>query len=418
VTRVVLPGARSGCVRAPASKSMAHRLLICAALGESPVTVVCDSLSDDINATIGCLNALGAAITRGENGRLAVSPIVSVPRGLCRLPCGESGSTLRFLLPVVGALGANAVFEMKGRLPERPLEPLAALLTEHGMTLRREKDLLYCSGQLSAGDYTIPGNISSQYISGLLLALPLLRGDSTLTVTGKIESAAYIEMTLDALAAAACAPETDGRTCCIRGDRRPRLSDPAAVEGDWSSAAFFLCMGALSEEGVTVTGLDVNSTQGDRAVARLLGAFGADVSIEKDRVTVRRGELHGIEVDAAPIPDLIPVLAVVAAKAEGETRFVNAGRLRLKESDRLSSTANLLRALGGDVDELESGLVVRGGRLLGGKADSCGDHRIAMAAATAATACEGPVTVSGSECTAKSYPRFWDDLDSLKGGRI
>ena len=259
--------------------------------------------------------------------------------------------------------------------------------------------------------------MSSQYISGLLMALPLLEGDSRLEVTGPVESAGYIAMTEAALALAGLEPVKTGWHYAISGGRRAALPGELQVEGDWSNAAFFLCMGALSEEGVTVRGLSAASLQGDRAVLAVLGALGARVEETEAGVTVRRGELRGCVIDAAPIPDLIPVLCVAASVAAGETRVIHAGRLRLKESDRIESTARLLKSLGGDVTELEDGLVLRGvAALKGGAVDACGDHRIAMAAATAACACRGPVTVKGAECVEKSYPRFWEDFARLRGG--
>ena len=194
MNQTLLPGPRSGAVDIPASKSQAHRLLICAALGQTPVTIRCLGISKDIAATIGCLNALGAEIAVSGD-LITVQPIEAVPEGLCHLPCGESGSTLRFLLPVAGALGASVVFHMEGRLPQRPLHPLDAVLTAHGMTIRQENGLLYSSGQLCPGEFSLPGNVSSQYISGLLMALPLLDSGSALTVTGELESAAYVTMT-------------------------------------------------------------------------------------------------------------------------------------------------------------------------------------------------------------------------------
>ena len=223
------------------------------------------------------LLALGADIRQTEDGRLRVRPIEQVPSGLCHLHCGESGSTLRFLLPVCGALGADAVFHMEGRLPQRPLAPLDAELTAHGMALRQENDLLYCSGQLRAGDYALPGNVSSQYISGLLLALPLTAGDSRLSVTGSIESEAYITMTEDALALAGIALEKSGWRYHIPGSQRGKLPEALQVEGDFSNAAFFLCMGALSDAGLVIDGLNPASHQGDRAVLDILRAFGATV---------------------------------------------------------------------------------------------------------------------------------------------
>lgn len=413
------PGERSGSVVIPASKSQAHRLLICAALGERETVIECGGTSADIEATARCLAALGAGISRDEAGRFHVKPVRSVPDGICELRCGESGSTLRFLLPAAGALGARAVFRMEGRLPERPLSPLDEVLTEHGMTIRQDGANLFCEGSLTPGRYEIGGGVSSQYISGLLMALPRLDGDSRLEVTGKLESAGYVAMTEAALRLAGIRFDRTGQSSFIPGGQRCSLPETCRVEGDWSNAAFFLCMGALSHEGVTVYGLDPASPQGDRAVLDILRRFGACVSENGGAVKVKRAPMRGIEIDAAPIPDLIPVLSVVAAAAGGETHIINAGRLRLKESDRLKSTARLLRDLGGSVEELESGLIINGGRTLaGGTAETFRDHRIAMSAAVAACICAGSVTVTDSGCVAKSYPRFWDDLGQLHGGAL
>ena len=418
MNQTLLPGPRSGAVDIPASKSQAHRLLICAALGQAPVTLRCRGISRDIAATIDCLNALGAGI-HAEGEVLTVQPITNTPNGVCHLFCGESGSTLRFLLPVVGLLGAEAVFHMEGRLPQRPLHPLDEVLTAHGMTVRQEGSLLFCGGKLRPGAFSLPGDVSSQYISGLLMALPLLDEASSLTVTGQMESAAYIAMTESVLNRGGIALRRSGSVWHIPGGQRLRFPDRLTAEGDWSNAAFFLCMGALSPEGVTVHGLDLASSQGDRAVLNILAAMGARVSTENGSVTVRRGELKGVAIDAGPIPDLIPVLCVTAAGAEGDTQIFNAGRLRLKESDRLRTTAQLLTALGGSVEEQPNGLLIHGtGRLRGGIADSYGDHRIAMSAAVAACLCESPVTVQGMACVSKSYPHFWEDFDALKGGGL
>ena len=415
MTARLLPGPRRGAVSIPASKSQAHRLLLCGALGTDPVRVLCDGLSKDIEATMACLSALGGRAWEEEPGRLCVWP-ARRDGGTAHLPCGESGSTLRFLLPVVGALGREVVFHMEGRLPQRPLAPLDEVLREHGMTLRQEGALLHCGGRLRAGEYTIAGNVSSQYISGLLFALPLLEGDSTLTVTGAVESEGYITMTEDALRQAGIRFTRRGWQYSLPGGQRCHLPENCRVEGDWSNAAFFLSAGAMSPQGITVGNLSLTSHQGDRAVVDILERFGARVERSESRVTVRCGALRGITIDAAPIPDLIPVLSVVACAARGETRIVNAGRLRLKESDRLESTANLLRALGGDVTEGEDWLTIRGtGELRGGTVDPRNDHRIAMSAAVAACLCSQPVTVEQRQCTQKSYPGFWDDFASLEG---
>ncbi len=416
MTQTIRSGPLAGTVHIPASKSQAHRLLICAALGTAPVTLQCDGLSRDIEATIACLCGLGSHIDVNTSGALRITPIAAAPQQPCGLPCGESGSTLRFLLPIAAALGAKVTFHMEGRLPQRPLAPLDEQLSRHGAVLVKDGASLSCSGQLQSGEYTLPGDISSQYISGLLFALPLLQGDSVLHVTGNIESAAYIAMTEDALRLGGISFEKHGQTYHIPGKQRYALPDRLRVEGDWSNAAFFLCAGAFSPDGVTVTGLNTASSQGDRAVAEILRRFGAKVLEKGDSITVSAGTLRGLTIDAAAIPDLIPVISVVAAAAEGETCITGAGRLRLKESDRLQTTAQLLTALGGDVTELPDGLVIRGKRtLFGGIADSCNDHRIAMSAAVAGCICENSVTVLGSDCVSKSYPRFWEDYSKLKG---
>lgn len=413
MTRTVAPGPRAGVIQIPASKSQAHRMLICAALSREPSRLILDGFSADIEATMQCLEALGARCEETANG-LSVTPVGVCP-AQARLDVGESGSTLRFLLPVLGALGVQAEIRMHGRLPERPLSPLWEVLEAHGMRLQQDGTILHTDGQLIAGDYSLPGNVSSQFISGLLFALPLLGGNSTLTVTGALQSARYVSMTEQALAEAGILTKKDGPVWQIGGGQRYASPAVQTVEGDWSNAAFFLCMGALSATGVTVTGLNSTSLQADRAITEILVRFGAELTVSEDAVTVRRGVLHGITLDAGPVPDLVPVVSCLAALCDGETRVENAARLRLKESDRLQTTAALLSALGGSVRELPDGLIISGrGRLSGGTADACGDHRIAMSAAMAACGCEGPVTVSGSECVAKSYPAFWEDFASLK----
>ena len=415
MNKTILPGARTGEVHIPASKSQAHRMLLCAAMGENEVTLRCRGLSKDILATVACLKALGASVD-AEGEVLHLRPVSAPPPGLCLLPCGESGSTLRFLLPLVGALGASAVFEREGRLPERPIEPLRRELCRNGMDIRGDGARLYCSGQLRPGAFSLPGNISSQYISALLMTLPLLEGESTLHMEGALESAAYVAMTEEVLRLGGVRTEKTGYGYRIPGGQRCRFAPELSVEGDYSNAAFFLCAGALSERGIRVTGLDPQSRQGDRAIVPLLEEMGAQVASDGSSVTVKRAALHGITIDASPIPDLIPVLSVVAAAASGETRVIHAQRLRLKESDRLHSTTQMLRALGAEAEELPDGLVIRGGRTLaGGTVDACGDHRIAMSAAVAGGICRGAVTICGSECVQKSYPDFWTDFQQLKG---
>ena len=408
------PGKRSGSIQIPSSKSAAHRLLICAALGAGDTILSFNGLSKDIQATADCLQALGIPV--GICGHEIYICHVPFLRQDPVLPCGESGSTLRFLLPVAGALGVSGCFEMEGRLPKRPMTDYILQLIMHGMTIFQDSSRLYFEGQLQSGEYRLPGNVSSQYFSGLLMALPRLSGDSTIIATGKLESAGYIRMTEDALTLSGVRFEReetwDKQIWHIPGKQCFTLPAALSVEGDWSNAAFFLCMGALSESGVTVRGLNLSSSQGDMAVLDILQRFGAIVETDSDTVTVRHGKLHPVTIDAALIPDLIPVLSVLACGAVGDTHIENAARLRMKESDRLQSTAKLINDLGGNAEELPEGLIIHGtGGLRGGTVDPCNDHRIAMSAAVASCLCGEAVTVADTNCVQKSYPAFWADFE-------
>ncbi len=407
-------GVRFGTIKAPASKSVCHRILILAAFGEKPTEIDCGEISADISATIECLSAMGAEIQRNESV-ITVNPIKKMPKGIIHLHCGESGSTLRFLLPAVGVIGGKAVFHMEGRLSKRPVTALINQLEYNGMSFDVNENTISCGGKLHSGDFILPGDLSSQYISALLMALPLLDGDSTLKITGEIQSEPYIEITLSILKRAGVKINKTGREYIISGNQHPSLPENITAEGDYSSAAFFLCAGALSEKGVKVSKLNENSVQGDKEITAILKRMGAEIAKNKDQITVKGGKLHGTEIDASQIPDLVPVLAVAAALSEGETRIVNAERLRLKESDRLSTTRKMLSALGADIKETSAGLVICGKKqLTGGKTESYNDHRIAMAAAVAAIGCENAVIIDNAEAVEKSYPGFWRDFESLR----
>lgn len=444
VSKMILPGTRTGIVTIPASKSRAQRLLIMAALSDTPTTLKCNGFSNDILSTISCLKALGCKIATENDCLIHVEPLKHVnDQPLINLPCRDSGSTLRFLLALVGAMGADAVFEMEGRLPERPLSPYDSKLEAHGMKLKKDGAKLYCSGQLNPGIYTLPGNVSSQYISGLLMSLPLLDGDSELHITESIESSDYIRMTEDALKLANIDFSFDNRIYKIPGNQHYQLPAEVNVEGDWSSAAFFLCLGALSPEGIEVGGLNPDSLQGDKAIIDILRQFGADIDFPvrntdsknpndagncsvhgstdnpaNNIIHVKYAPLSAITVDGSEIPDLIPVISVVAAAAKGTTHIINAGRLRLKESDRLQTTAELLKNLGVNVIEGSDDLVIEGcdfpnGLLTGGNVNSFGDHRIAMSAAVASAISREPIIVSDPECVKKSFANFWEVFDSV-----
>ena len=411
----IQPGAISGTVRVIPSKSAAHRLLICAALADKPTHVFCEKESQDIAATVRCLQGLGASIWQ-EGGAYRVVPIQreKIPQP-CTLDCGESGSTLRFMVPVVCALGVTATFQMAGRLAQRPMEPLATQLREHGCTIthKPEMDQMEVSGQLQPGTFTIPGNVSSQFITGLLFALPQLDGESVLVVEGELESKGYVDMTLSALQTfGVTPPQADGAWSISPAVFRS--PGTLQVEGDWSNAAPWLCMGILGGTGITVEGMDPNSLQGDKGVCDVLARMGGIIRGQNNQISAQPGTLTPTLIDARNIPDLVPVLAAAAATAPGETRVEGAARLRIKESDRLMTTRQTLNALGGDVEETEEGLIIRGKeRLSGGTVDAQGDHRIAMLAAVASVVCDGPVTITGAEAIRKSYPTFWDELRAL-----
>ena len=394
------------------SKSVAHRLLICAALSDNPTEIICPAESLDIAATARCLASLGAEITL-HDGVYSVFPIKEKKEAV--LSCGESGSTLRFLIPVAAALGRDVTFTGEGRLPERPVSPLADCLASRGAAIDYDGTLpLTTHGGLCGGRFTLPGNVSSQFISGLIFALPLLAEDSEIDITGKTESLPYIKMTLDAVSSFGIKAKMQGNKIIIPGKQTYRSPGKLTVEGDWSNAAFWLCLGALSENGITVHGLKSDSIQGDRAVLDILSRFGAEITRGDTGITVRKKTLSAVRIDASEIPDLVPVLSVVAAVANGETRITGAGRLRIKESDRIESTVNMLRSLGADAEPLSDGIRIFGKkRLSGGRVDSANDHRIAMSAAIAAAVSDGAVSIYGAEAVRKSYGDFYEKYAAL-----
>ena len=373
------PTKLAGTVTAIPSKSQAHRMLICAAFADAPTRLICPETNEDIEATARCLRALGASIRRTEHG-YEIVPSREIPAG-AYLNCGESGSTLRFLLPIVGALGTKTTFKMEGRLPQRPLSPLWEEMERMGCSLSRPTaSTIVCQGKLQPGTYTIAGNVSSQFISGLLLAFDLMDKPCTLHITEQLESVPYIDMTKQVLA-------------FFPNHHTPGILN---VEGDWSNGAFFLAANALGSD-IVVDNLSIESRQGDRAAALWLPKLTQHCTIS-----------------AADIPDLVPILAVVAAANKGAV-FTDIGRLRLKESDRVSSVISMLEALGGKAEATENTLTVYGTGLTGGTVNSFNDHRIAMSAAIAATVCKEDVTILGAECVSKSYPNFFVEYRRLGG---
>ncbi len=408
------PSKLSGTVAAIPSKSYAHRLLLAAALADTPTQIFCATSSEDIDATVGCLRSLGCEISY-QNGCFSLQPPVEYERN-STFDCGECGTLLRFFLPILAALGTGGRLIGRGRLPSRPLSPLYEELLAHGATLSPQGLPMEVGGQLQAGHFTLAANISSQFIGGLLMALPLLDGDSTLTLTGKVESRPYIHMTLDVLRLFQIhiQESEDGRTFSVAGGQRYRSPHMATVEGDWSNGAFWLAAGAMGHP-IALTTLNPNSRQGDKRILDVLEGFGASVRWDGDTLTVTGNHLHGQDIDCAQIPDLVPILAVVATAAKGTTHFYNGQRLRLKESDRIQTVCDLIHHLGGTVVQTEDSLTVTGVPLAGGNVDSHNDHRIAMAAAVAALGCGGDVTLTDAGAVDKSYPHFFQDYSRLGG---
>ena len=405
-----------GEVTPPPSKSQAHRLLICAALAVEPCSIVCNSVNDDIMATMRCLNALGADITY-TSGVFDVKPISIVKGGT--LDCGESGSTLRFLMSVAAVLGADATFTGAGKLPQRPMGALTDVLAAHGMGfVRHSADELpvTCNGTLRGGEFSLPGNISSQYLTGLLFALPLASDDSVIEVTGGLTSASYIDMTIDALCIAGISVERRGNIFRIKGGQQYRMPVRVVVEGDWSSAAFWVVAGVIGKHPLTICGMNNDSLQGDSAIIDHLRGMGAFISIEDDKVIAMPSHLFGTELDCMDTPDLVPILSVAAAVAQGTTVFTNVGRLRFKESDRLAAMKSVLSAFGIDSTVGEETFTVYGGEPVAkATVDSFGDHRIAMSAAVLSSVAGGVTVIEGSGCVAKSYPSFFEDFAMLGG---
>lgn len=408
------PFVPNGTVNVPPSKSDVHRAIICAAMANGVSRISPVALSNDIKATIGCIKALGADAVL-ENNVLTVDGTNMYKNKTALLDCGESGSTLRFFIPIAAVGNINATFVGKGKLPQRPIGIFTEALPKAGTVCKTEGGLpLEIKGQLKSGIFEIPGNVSSQFITGLLLALPILEGDSEIVLTSPLESVGYIAMTIRTMKQFGVNIQATEKGWHIKGGQSYKPCD-YTTDGDWSQAAFFMVLGAVSGK-VTVKGVAKDSTQGDKKCAEILARFGAKVTQLDNEVTVEKGELKAITIDASQIPDLVPVLSVCAAFAEGTTKIINAERLRIKECDRLKATAELLNNLGGKVKELSDGLEITGvSSLKGGNVNGYNDHRIVMSAAVCAARSDEDITATFAMSINKSYPDFYIDYNSIGG---
>ena len=403
----ITPSKLGGSVRVPPSKSAAHRMIITAALAKGRSVITDVYYSKDVLATIGAMRALGASI-ECEGSTVTVDGITNPP-AKATVDCCESGSTLRFLIPVACALGVETTFLGQGRLPERPITPFIEALPPHGIEFDYSGTMPFTvRGKLTGGEFKIAGDISSQFITGLLLALPVVGGESRITLTSKLESRPYVDITRDVLARSGCTVTEDADGFALCGTELAPVN--GAVEGDYSQAAFFYVANALGSE-IDISGLNVNSFQGDKKI----------VEICKEMVynkNIACGRPKAFTIDCSDIPDLVPILAVLGAFCEGTSRITNAARLRIKECDRLSAMAQSLNALGGKVTELPDGLIIEGVEALeGGTVPDFNDHRIPMAMAVAATRAKASVTILGAQCVSKSYPDFFEVYEAL-GGKI
>ncbi len=406
----IKPHRLSGTVKMPPSKSAAHRNLICAALSkdESLITPYCTSV--DIKATVGALNMLGTVINETAEGyslKMGETPESA------KIDFYESGSTARFLMPIAAALGVNATMVGRGRLPKRPMKVLCDLLRERGVTVSCDNLPITISGRMTSGVFALPGNISSQYITGIMLAAPLMDGETVIELTSPLQSAGYIDMTISTMARYGIRVEPTEKGWVIPAGQSYRPCN-TVTEGDWSTAAFFMSAAAIGGD-IKIEGLDVASCQGDMAALDVFAAFGADITLEDNVLHIKKGDLRGITVNAADIPDMVPAIAATAAFAKGDTVIMGAERLRLKESDRIKTTVAALNALGVKAKETDDGMIIRGGAVSGGTVDGANDHRIVMAFSMAASFAEGESIITDVGASAKSYPEFFKSFRSLEG---
>ncbi len=384
-----------GSISAIASKSYVHRIAICDFLAGNIAAIqnLDDNASNDIKATKNCLLAL-------QNGDTL-------------LDCGESGSTLRFLIPLALCLRDECCFTGQGRLMDRPNDELFECLRANGIDIYKDGAIIRAKGKLTAGEYAIRGDVSSQYISGLLMALPMLPGDSRITLTTPLVSSPYVDITLEVLSQYGIDVKRDLGGFSISGNAHYQGSIPP--QGDWSNAAFFLVLGAIAGQ-VRLDELNLSSVQGDKVILDVLRSAGATIICDTDCVTTKKSTLVPFVLDAEHCPDLVPIASVLAACAQGVSTISNISRLKIKESDRVQTTIAMLGAFGIEAKEVDNSLVIYGGApCAGGRIDSYNDHRIAMAASILASAVSGDSIIKDYKAVNKSYPAFYQDLKKLGG---
>lgn len=412
----IIPKSLNGSINIPSSKSLCHRAIIAAGLssGESRISNL--MLSDDIAATFKAMEKLGTKIEEIEKGSYKIKGGFPLEERIS-IDCIESGSTLRFLIPIAMLGPGEKTFTGRGKLVERPLDTYYRIFDQEGIEYSHNSGRLplKVKGTLKPGFFKVEGNISSQFITGLLLALPLLESDSRIEIINNLESKGYVDLTIDILSKFGVEIiNKDYSEFLIKGNQKYKPID-YRVEGDFSQAAFWLVAGIIGGN-ITCLDLNISSLQGDKIIVDLIQQMGGDIEVRNQEVVTRKSRTKGTIIDASQCPDLVPILTVLAALSEGETRIINASRLRIKESDRLKAISTEMNKLGAHVREEEDGLVIRGvEKLLGGVVDSWNDHRIAMALAIASIRCREKVIITNSAAVNKSYPHFWEDFKKLGG---
>lgn len=417
MTRIAItPKKIKGSVQVPPSKSLAHRAIICASLARGKSIIRNIEYSKDIEATISAMKELGTMIFQYDD-YLEIDGTTTFFRNNCEIDCCESGSTLRFIVPISIVCEANVHFKGEGRLGKRPLDVYYHIFDQQNISyLYRENVLdLYIRGQLQGGEFEIPGDVSSQFISGLLFALPLMDQDSKIIITSPLQSKGYIDLTIQMLNQYGIEIiHHDYQEFIIRGRQQYQPCD-YSVEADFSQAAFYLVAGALGND-VTMKGLNLETKQGDKEAVQILEKMGCCLTPVDDGHQMYPGILTATTIDGSQCPDIIPVIALACAMSRGVSHIVNIERLRIKECDRLKATVEVINQLGGIAKEEKDSMIIEGvSSLHGGMVSSYNDHRMAMMEAIASTVCEDVVVIDQKECVQKSYPSFWEHFESLGG---
>ena len=418
MTKILKPSTLNGSVIIPPSKSLSHRAILAAALAEGESIIENLVFSEDIEATCRAVEQLGIKVFK-EGTSLRIHGKSTLKSPGVPLDCNESGSTLRFLIPFASLLDGPITFTGKGKLVTRPLDPYFKLFNEQNITYKHEGALpLTVEGKFKSGIYRLPGNVSSQFVTGLMYVLPLLDGHSEIILESELESRDYVELTIQVLKTFGIEIITiDNEHYKIRGNQRYRPAN-YRVEGDYSQAAFWIAAGLIGN-GLKLSDLAKETKQGDQRILDIVRDMGANLAWAEDELIISGIQTKGAVVDASQCPDLVPIVATLAAVSKGKTQIINAGRVRIKESDRLKAICTELKVLGANIEEEPEGLIIEGvERLSGGRVNGWNDHRIVMSLAIASIRSDAEVVIDGSEAVAKSYPHFFEVFQSLGGNLI